>query len=157
MNLCFLDAVCFDAGALRGAVLVTDERTRPLEFRVTDPVAPTELQRLLCGAAFDEHVLGELIGAPLLASLRENVDLVLVRDQRLLVVQDATPQPVLWLGRDEGSDELVVGYHGGEDDRIRAARARLSEIAAGHDLLEPFARLCAAVERVHADGVAAGP
>ena len=80
---------------------VTDERTRPLEFRVTDPVETTELQKVLYGAVLDEHLLGELCGVPLLDALREDADYVLVRDEALLSLQDTCDRPVLWLGRDE--------------------------------------------------------
>ena len=56
LALCFLDFTEFDDDTTRGAVLVTDERTRPLEFRVTDAVGIGSLQRLLYGQVLEEHL-----------------------------------------------------------------------------------------------------
>lgn len=171
MNLCFLDAHTFEAGgsggaaaAIRGSALVTDERTRPLEFRVTDPVVPSELQRLLYGAVLDEHVVGDLCGLPLLEALREPFDCILVRDQALLGLQDQRDEPVLWIGRDEAAEVtdddgpagVLLGYHGdGEDEALKAARVALREISERYDLLEAFERMALATGQVHRGDVAA--
>ena len=95
MKLCFLDASPMADGAVRGSALVTDARTRPLEFRVTEPVIADELQGLLYGAVLDEHVLGDLCALPLLEALRESPDCILVRDQALLGLQAFREEPVL--------------------------------------------------------------
>src|SRR5690606_22993291 len=153
LKLCFLDALRLEGGAFRGCALVTDERTRPLEFRMTDPVAANALQRALYGAVLEEHLLGDLCGVPLLEALRETPDWVLVRDQGLLALQDARDEPVLWVGREADADQgIVLGCHGGEDSQsLRAAREALAGIARHYDLLEPFDRLRAAAEQVHGE------
>lgn len=157
MKLCFLEALPLDDGAVRGCALVTDARTRPLEFRVTDPVVASELQRILYGAILDEHVLGDLCALPLLEALREVPDCILVRDQALLSLQSAREEPVLWIGRDEeavpadgAAPGVVLGYHGdGEDDAIKRARQALRGVAEHYDLLEPFERMAQAVAHLH--------
>lgn len=162
MAFCFLDSRDFADGSIRGAALVTDARTRPLEFRVTDAVHTTALQRVLYGAVLDEHVVGELIGRPLLEALRETIECVLVCDQRLLALQQSDGPPVVWIGRDEAPRDgergaIVMGYRGDDDTdpRVRAARESLRAASAGYDLLEPFARIATALDRVHAQSVAA--
>ena len=66
----------FDDGkAYRGAILVTDESSKPLEFRCTAPVRPTNLQRTLYGKSLLPHILTELIAVPLIASMREKPQL----------------------------------------------------------------------------------
>src|SRR5690606_26139367 len=127
-KLCFLDASPMADGAVRGSALVTDARTRPLEFRITEPVIADELQGLLYGAVLDEHGLGDLCALPLLEALRESPDCILVRDQALLGLQASREEPVLWIGRDDAATEdaaaggeretpgVVLGYHGDGDD-----------------------------------------
>jgi hypothetical protein len=157
MKLCFLDALPLGDGAVRGCALVTDARTRPLEFRVTEPVVASELQRVLYGAVLDEHVLGDLCAIPLLEALREDFDCILVRDQALLSLQASRAEPVLWIGRDDegpqtadGKPGIVLGYHGdGEDEGIKRARQSLRGVAEHYDLLEPFARIEQAVAQLH--------
>ena len=80
MKLCFLDLNEDADGWVSAASLVTDETTRPLEFRVTDQVHTDEVQRVLYGAAYDEQLYGVCLVAPLLEACREKPDLILVRD-----------------------------------------------------------------------------
>src|SRR2546426_12821324 len=71
----------FDDGeAYRGAILVTDEWSKPLEFRCTAPVRPTQLQRTLYGKSLLPHIFTELIGAPQISSVREKPQLILIRE-----------------------------------------------------------------------------
>lgn len=162
MRLCFLDAVAVGDGALRGAALVTDEKTRPLEFRVTDPVVVDALQRALYGAVFDDGVLGELCGLPLLEALRERPDCVLVRDQALLALQASREEPVVWIGRDEestradGRPRVVLGYHDGADgEALQRVREVLRQVAEHFDLCEPYERIAAAIAHLTRDAAPA--
>lgn len=157
MKVCFLEALPLDDGAVRGCALVTDARTRPLEFRVTEPVVASELQRILYGAVVDEHVLGDLCAVPLLEALREEPDCVLVRAEALLSLHAPRGVPLLWIGRDAdaepgevGVQGVVLGYHGdGEDEAIQRVRQALRSIAEHYDLLEPFERMAHAVGHLH--------
>lgn len=158
MKLCFLDASPTPGGVVRGCALVTDARTRPLEFRVTEPVVASDLQGILYGAVYDEHVLGDLCAIPLLEALREAPDCILVRDQALLGLQSARAEPVLWIGRDDEADEVegqpagvVVGFHGdGSGEATRRARQALRDVAEHYDLLEPFERIAQALVHLNA-------
>src|ERR1035438_1203629 len=80
-SIAFLGYREFDDGAAyRGAILVTDEWSKPLEFRCTAPVRPTDLQRTLYGKSLLPHILTELIGAPLISSVREKPQLILIAE-----------------------------------------------------------------------------
>ena len=72
-----------DAGVM-GAILVTDAETKPLEFRVTAPIKPTNFQKTLYGDVLLEHILTELISIPLLNAISEEIDIILVRDPLFL-------------------------------------------------------------------------
>ena len=63
----------FDNGAsYRGAILVTDDWGKPLDFRCTAPVMPTAVQRRLNGSTLTPHVLVALIAKPLMDALNED-------------------------------------------------------------------------------------
>ena len=66
----------------RGAALVTDSRGIPSDFRYTEPVRPTKLERILYGNALDIY-------------LREDI----ILDNLLGAVQT---KPVIWILSDEG-------------------------------------------------------
>jgi len=73
-----------DGRATRGGILITDKTTKPLEFRVTSPVRPEKFQKVLYGEILDEHIAVTLIGLPLLESVQQKPDLIIVRDSLLL-------------------------------------------------------------------------
>ena len=66
-RLAFLDILEFEGGQVyRGAVLMTQEKTVPLEFYLTDPLRPNPIQKVLYGAVFEEYLKFEVFGKPLL-------------------------------------------------------------------------------------------
>src|SRR5438876_10776351 len=94
----------FDDGkAYRGAILITDECSKPLEFRCTAPVRPTQLQRTLYGKSLLPHVLAELIGAPLISSVREKPQLILIADEAYFDVRHKVSAPVIRVARPSGA------------------------------------------------------
>lgn len=168
MRLCFLTVVAAGRAGSRGAALVTDAETVPVEFRVTDPIRAEPAHRVLYGAALDHHLLVDLIGVPLLRALREEVSHVLVREPRLLRLQERASVPVLWVGREDDlvpmpdADEpgfllagpaappvVVLGYRGRHEE-TRAAGEVLQRVLARHDVLEPFGRLDTALAQLAA-------
>ncbi len=168
LRLAFLDIVVGAEQQRRGAALVTDARTVPLEFRVTDPVQPTPLHRALYGASLRDHGDIDLVAVPLLRALREEVGVVLVRAPHLLRLQERLGVPVLWVGRQEdlvpmidaeepgfllaARDErfpavVALGFRGRHDE-TRAACEGLQRVLQHHDLLEPFARVQLALQQI---------
>jgi hypothetical protein len=69
---------------LRGAALVTDSRGIPTDFRYTEPVRPTKLERILYGSALDIYLKEDIILDNLISAvetkpalwLLENADLI---------------------------------------------------------------------------------
>ena len=84
-KVAFLGYLELDNGAsYRGAILVTDDWGKPLEFRCTAPVKPTAVQRTLYGSTLMPHVLVALIGKPLIDALNEEPVAVLVSESMFL-------------------------------------------------------------------------
>src|SRR3972149_8537308 len=97
-TLAFLDITSCGAGpALRGGCLVTDSLTRPLEFRVSGPIRPTSLQKVLYGDTLHEYICNDLIGVPMLQTLETRPDLVLVREAEFVKLRPRIDIPVLWV------------------------------------------------------------
>jgi len=103
-SIAFLGYRKFDDGeAYRGAILVTDEWGKPLEFRCTAPVRPTQLQRTLYGKSLLPHILAELIGAPLVSSVREKPQIILIADESYFDVRHKVSTPVIRVARTGGA------------------------------------------------------
>ncbi len=172
MKLLFLASARFEKGeAIRGGALVTDSTTKPLEFRCTDPIRPSALQRTLYGGMLDEHVLVELIAKPLHRSLTIKPTLVLVREPHMLLLRPSVDLPVLCVATDKdfaglhanaGSqspillssasgrfEPVVITAHADHEEERDSQRAALAEVFGRHNLLEPFERIATALQQVH--------
>lgn len=176
-TLMFLAAKKFDANkTVRGAFLLTDHETKPLEFRCTNPIRPTQLQTMLYGEILEEYILVELIGQPLVKSAKVVPNLVLVDDAKFLKLRTKIDVPVVLITKEErintsdesgGVFQMLNSVSGKFDpvvitvsvefpDDKEAARVMLTEVFNGHDLAEPFTRVLTALEQVHIQKVGEG-
>lgn len=158
----------FEGSAVRGAILVTDEDTNPLEFRVTAPVRPTNLQEMLYGDLLNEHVAVKLLGESLLEAIEKKPSLIIVRNNlflRLNIEQDIST--VLLLEEDEPTFQrkeltkqlnpqkserspIKVSISSEIEQRMEDICQKLQSIFVNRDLLEPFERIEKACSDVHA-------
>ncbi|MGE5498949.1 MAG: hypothetical protein ACM3Q2_12790 [Syntrophothermus sp.] len=168
VRIAFLETYSFDdKSGIMGAILVTDPDTKPLEFRVTAPIKPTSFQKTLYGNVLSEHILVELIALPLLGAIKDDIDLILVRDPLFLGINNKQGVRAIRLyteeeeaskaNRTEEEPCMLAGEGAGvfiETTRkfaneLSEIRERLSSISAFRNLIEPFDRLKIACEQVH--------
>jgi hypothetical protein len=71
-----------DKQGFLGALLVTDRQGKPEEFRVTLPIKPTPVQKMLYGKSLNRHVGVQLCGSPLFGALKKHSGL------SILIVSD---------------------------------------------------------------------
>lgn len=171
IHLLFIASQRFESGkAIRGAFLLTDGDTKPLEFRCTNPIRPTSLQTVLYGQMLDSHLLVELIGLPLVNSLKQPPTLILVQEPGLLALRQRANVPVLQIAKESaiavegdgngGRTAMLSSASGKFDPVVLVAQKDFgADIAEGtpvltkvfnrFDLLEPFQRVITALEQVH--------
>lgn len=158
----------------RGAALVTDERGIPADFRYTEPVRPTRLERILYGGALDIYLREEVILENLLGAVEAKPNLWLLDDEELIkpvqkisrlpavAVEASQRSPLEQSGQFEATTEKGVFIF--QADNISAPlRVTLSEenvskmsqlaqtllsAAEEMELLEPFMRISKAIEAV---------
>lgn len=171
LRLAFIDAKRLEDGAaIRGAVLVTDAESKPIEFRCTNAVRPTPLQRLLYGEILDQYLLVELISLPLLRGVSSRLSLIAIRNPVLLHVRKHAEKAVALIqpqaesageaSRGRVDDALIHSESGKFEPLVltvnkefpgdaSVARPLLELIAKRCSPLEPFDRLQLALEQVH--------
>ena len=174
-NLMFLASQRFENGeAFRGAFLITDNNTTPLEFRCTSPVRPTNLQKTLYGRILEQHIVINLIGLPLIRSPKNKFNLILVREPLFLELRPHIDIPMLRIFKDTEDDSvtgekpllissesgkfepvLIAAHHEFVDER-EIMRASLNDIFQRRSLLEPFERIAIALNQVHDQKVGEG-
>jgi hypothetical protein len=174
--IAFLGFREFDDGeAYRGAILVTDESSKPLEFRCTAPVRPTQLQRTLYGKSLLPHVLTELIAMPLISSVREKPQLILIAEDAFFDVRQKVSTPVIRVVRPGGSKskqedqskskslllqsasgkftQVEIDAHWKFSGDLDSSSDRLRDLFGRWDLTEPFQRLGEGLQYVHDERV----
>ncbi len=67
-----------------GAILVTDYKGFPLEFKYTDPVVPTKIQQVLYGNELENYIKLDVICDNLVTELSDKVHSIFVQDEYLL-------------------------------------------------------------------------
>jgi hypothetical protein len=171
LSIAFLSSHAFDTDtAIRGAILVTDEQTKPVEFRVTAPIRPTSFQKTLYGELLIEHILVELVSIPLLNALSQKPNFIVVRDPLFLGANEKQDIPILRIFKDgevrfSGHKSEQISSIGGKYEPILVEtsksleadlpefRKQLTDVFAKRSLLEPFERIISAVQQVHTQKV----
>lgn len=165
----------FDEGeAYRGAILVTDEWSKPMEFRCTAPVRPNHLQRTLYGSSLLPHVLTELIAAPLIASLRVKPELILIDEEAYFDVRHTAQLPIVRVTRIKSGQkhenraktkslllqcasgrfaQVEIEAHWKFHADLDSCGDRLRDLFSNWDLTEPFQRLAEGLQYVHDERV----
>lgn len=155
-------------GQIRGASLVVDLRGIPLDFRYTDPIRPSRLERVLYGSALDTYLREDLVLQSLLGAVEVKPQLWLCNDLDLLVplrengkvkaafVTSSSHAPLEAVGNIESASEpnsvllqadsvsaplrLALPPNSRPDEAQQTA-GLLVEAAKMMELLEPFGRI----------------
>ncbi len=100
------------------AVMVTDGRGYPLEFKATTPVRPSLVQKTLYGATLEKYVGIELCGKSLVRQLSRKPIAILVPDRNLLDMAPDVAPAVIAVWR-PGEQLSVVGDDTGAHGTIK--------------------------------------
>lgn len=145
-RIAFLDILQFEDGsAFRGAVLLTQAQTVPLEFYLTDPLRPNSIQKVLYGSIFEDYLKFEVFGKPLLANLSSKPELIMVRKSALLNLIDSSEVPIAMISK----ENIIVDLVAGKNYEEKIVRKEIENLAKQHSFYEPFERITAAVSQIH--------
>lgn len=148
------------------ALMITDNRGYPLEFKATTPVRPSLVQRTLYGDKLEHYVSVELCGRQLVKQAGRKPKLILVPDKRLLDIADTADTDVVAIWRsgekikvEEASRESQTGtvssasfqpivYEGRfKDESGHKEALTFLQVCSNHfDLIEAFERMRAALQ-----------
>lgn len=159
----FLDLKAFSDESVRAGLMVSDIRTRPLEFCVTSAVKPSTMQKILYGKVLKPSMYNDTLGLPLLTKSTQEKNVVFVKQANFLQLRPNVAFPIALLyssaklGDDESEREHIfqsikIDLH----PEYRMERDFVLEIVRqvivvnGLDLFEPFDRVQIALNEVHA-------
>ena len=158
----------------RGAALVTDSRGIPTDFRYTEPVRPTKIERILYGNALDIYLREDIILDNLLNAVQTKPSMWILSDEELidpvqrisrlpaLVIAASARSPLEQSGQCEPTGENGVFMLQADNIsaplRLTVSEENVSKIsqfaqfltaaAENMELTEPFTRITRALEAV---------
>lgn len=91
MKLAYAIAHSSNTKGYMGAVLITDDKGFPLEFKYSDPIVPTKIQQVLYGQGLEKYIKLEVITNSLMKSISNHIDYLLVEDKDLLDYKSDSP------------------------------------------------------------------
>lgn len=152
--LAFLIAPEAPGGGFTGALLVTDSRTRPLEFISAAPVKPTKIQTYLYGKTLREHATIDVIARKLLTSISHRPVVVFVDSEELLEVGRIVNVPVALLtfsgsiavSGSKPLSQVKFKVSDASKEGEHTVGNLVGELEQTIDLLEPFTRTAEALK-----------
>jgi len=164
-TLAFLMVTKFEDEKYIGGIMATDGYGIPLEFRYSEPVKPTGLQKILYGRSIEKYLTIDVIAKKLLQSIAEKPRLVFVNEYFLLQIQSKYPVILLTSvlketqeEAPENESELKTELFGNNCKAVYPANLILDDIqwlkaiSNEIDILEPFIRLKEALVYVCSKG-----
>ncbi len=147
----------------RAGILITDETTKPIEFRVTTGVKIDDLQKILYGEALENILYKERFSIELVNALQEDFDILLVREKSLLSIREEVGKPILYIQKHDPFkamdryshkvvnitdrfDPLVVTISPEDHKLLIPVSRKLQEIYKTFNIMEPFSRIRKAIE-----------
>lgn len=91
-----------------GAILITDYKGFPLEFRYTDPIVPTKIQQVLYGEGLEKYLKIDVITDSLVKALSNDISVLFIEDEDLLAYKDAKI-PIVRLSSTKASPLSAAG------------------------------------------------
>lgn len=162
MNYCYLHYRLFP-DFIRAALLITDDRTKPLEFRITSKVRLDQLQRILYGESLKNAVLLEKIAKELLESATVDYQVLLFKDKDMLALRDYINRPSFLLQRydefkgiDKFSvklqsqnpkfDDILLKFSPKDEGNLSKFLKSFQDSFKHYNLMEPFERIERAID-----------
>ncbi|MCX7760670.1 MAG: hypothetical protein N2Z81_05730 [Hydrogenothermaceae bacterium] len=162
MNYCYLHFKVFPE-FIRAALLVTDERTKTLEFRITSKIILDDLQKIIYGESLKDFLFVEKIGKELIDSAQVDFGTCFVKEKDLLNLRDKIDKPVFLLqkydefkARDKFSiklqsantkfEPIMIRFLAKDEDDMGKFIKIFQESFKYSNIMEPFERIERAIE-----------
>jgi len=155
----------FENGNYTGGIMITDRYGIPREFKYTEPIRPTKLQKILYGKALERYIKNEVIVKNLISKIENTPSFYFVKERELsdfsvelkrlfITINVSMDDP----GKEVGSvkqmeeGEFIVRISPTEifrcysnalksSEQIKKFVDSLQEFSKTLDLLEPFTRV----------------
>jgi hypothetical protein len=150
--------------SLIASILITDEFGIPLEFKCTQSIKPTAIQKTLYGDKMRSYIAVKLCGLPLINSINNRPEILYVNDISLLEIRKYIDIPTIFVSRageiinlssvgDNENEKYKLEDTNGQfqslvmrssfifKDDIKTTKELANLLFVNFDLVEPFERM----------------
>ncbi len=162
MHFAYIDFVETKQGH-RAGILITDETTKPVEFRVTTNVNIDELQKILYGESLETVLYKERFTTELVQSLKEDFDILFTKEKDLLSLREEIGKPILFIQKydpfkamdkysykitnlSDKFEPLAITISKEDAKLLIPLGRKLQEIYRTYNIVEPFDRIRKAID-----------
>lgn len=94
----YLTTLC-EAGTYVGGIMITDQHGIPKDFKYTDPVSPTKVQRIIYGSVLEKYIRNHVIVGVLVKEIAAQPAFFVVQQHQLAEIEEANQLPLIALQR----------------------------------------------------------
>jgi len=164
MRIAYIDFYSLE-NVYRAGVLITDESTKPVEFRITSNLNVDKLQEILYGEALQEVLYKERFTTQLLNALQEDYEIVLTKEKNLLSIRKEIDKPVVHIQKydpfmplnrlsrkiiniHDRYEPLYITVNKEDENKLVNISHQLQEIYRNFNIMEPFKRIEKALQYI---------
>lgn len=160
-----------DGERYAGGVMIVDSRGIPVEFKYTDPITPTKLQKVLYGDVLEKYLREEIIIGNIVGKIENKADIFISDSIENEILTDYVKEIVVIIKKTQikplkeneykfiKENEAVVQINEGESpvrviitknniEKKEEIIEKILEIGKGIDLVEPLTRIEEAIELI---------
>ncbi len=89
----------YEQGAYLGGIMITNDHGIPIDFKYTDPVNPTKVQRIIYGSVLEQYIRNHVIIGAISKEIVNQPSFYIVAHHQLLEIEDANNMTLLSLQR----------------------------------------------------------
>lgn len=146
-----------------GGIMIADERGIPIEFKYTEPVTPTKVQKVLYGDVLEKYLREEIIITNLSGKIENAPDIYVINDDRNYYLEDVVKEKVITikntqlkpmkefskqikeneyiLQANETSSPLRIMFSEDVKEEREEIMKNIAEVAKNTDITEPLTRI----------------
>lgn len=94
-----------------GGIMIADERGIPIEFKYTEPVKPTKVQKVLYGDVLDKYLREEVIMSNLVGKVENHPDIYIIDDVENIYLKNIVKEEVVIVKKTQINPLKEVGTY----------------------------------------------
>jgi len=100
----------YENGAFLGGLMITNDRGIPIDFKYTDPVTPSKVQRIIYGSVLEQYIRNHVIIGAILKETVNQPSFYVASPHQLFEIQEANSLPMISVQRTQFA---ALGEKGG--------------------------------------------